>query len=468
MTPCSEKTSLFRLTSLLLIIILIEGFVSIGVEILTIRQLLPVAGGSVVVTSLVIGIFLLFLALGYRQGGAVQNNPLKTLRTNFIIAAIWLGIGLSYIFVFLFFYGIQKFFSTHIIYPLMAYLLLIIAPLIYLLGQTVPITMNLVKQNKSVGQIGGNALGLSTIGSFLGAIFTTLVLMHFLGVAWTVCINALLLLLLFLLLSENGESFFMQLFFVAAIAVAIYIVNKSIENTLFEFTNNYGDYQILDEYNATLKKGEKILSVNNAGSSFINEQKEGFPYIEMIKKIIFKEMQLRDVDILVLGAGGFTLSAENTYGNRFTYVDIDKQIKAAAVPRFIKQLNGDLIIDDARHYLHTSKKQYQVIVVDVYSSLINVPPHLLTREYMMEVKQKLKKNGTVVFNIIAKPTLADPYSKRIDNTIRSVFQNCTVVPLSYKQEPSNILYVCSNTDNQNDQTVYSDDLNTSSTDYFNW
>lgn len=468
MSAFSEKTSLLPLPSLLPLIILIEGFVSIGVEILTIRQLLPVAGGNVVVTSLVIGIFLLFLALGYRQGGLRQNNLLKTLRINFMMAAIWLGIGLSYIFVSTFFTVIQKIFGTHIIYPLMAYLLLIIAPLIYLLGQTVPITMNLAKQNTSVGRIGGDTLGLSTIGSFLGAIFTTLVLMYFLGVAWTVCINSLLLLLLFSLLSEDIQSFIIQLFFITIVVLTIYTLNNSVENILFKFTNNYGNYQILNDENSNLKKGEKILSVNNSFSSFINEHNKGFAYIEMIKKIIFNELGLRNADILVLGAGGFTLSAENTYGNRFTYVDIDKQIKAATVPNFIKQLHGHLTIDDARHYLHTSKQQYQAIITDVYSNFRTIPFHLLTREYMAEVKQKLAKNGTAIFNIIAKPTLADPYSKRIDNTIRAVFQNCTVIPLSYQKEPTNILYLCTNTSNQNDHTIYSDNLNTSSTDYFDW
>lgn len=68
------------------LIILIEGFVSISVEILAIRQLLPVAGGSVIVTSLIIGVFLLFLALGYKQGGKLHINPKKVLQTNFFIS----------------------------------------------------------------------------------------------------------------------------------------------------------------------------------------------------------------------------------------------------------------------------------------------------------------------------------------------------------------------------------------------
>ena len=56
---------------LLFLIIFIEGFVSVAVEILTIRQLIPFAGSNVVVTSLIIGIFLLFLSIGYWRGGKV-------------------------------------------------------------------------------------------------------------------------------------------------------------------------------------------------------------------------------------------------------------------------------------------------------------------------------------------------------------------------------------------------------------
>ena len=47
----------------ILFIIFLEGFVSISVEILAIRQLIPMVGNSVIVTSLIIGIFLLFLAM---------------------------------------------------------------------------------------------------------------------------------------------------------------------------------------------------------------------------------------------------------------------------------------------------------------------------------------------------------------------------------------------------------------------
>lgn len=450
------------------LIILVEGFVSIAIEILTIRQLLPVAGGSVIVTSLVIAIFLLFLALGYQQGGKQQHNLPYLLRRNFFVAAVWLGIGLSYIFIVTFFYYIQKISGPRIVYPLMAYLLLVIAPLIYLLGQTVPITMNMIKQNRPAGLIGGNTLGISTIGSFFGAILTTLVFMHYLGVAWTVFFNVMLLIVLSLFITENKASRIFQLLISLAAVWIIYSFNIKIGNSIFTLTNQYANYQIVNNKNPQ-HEDVKMLMINDTPSSLLDKNNKGFAYIEIIKKILFKDLKLRNADVLVLGAGGFTLSAENTYGNHFTYIDIDKQIKQTTVPNFIHQIKGNLIIDDARHFIRATQNNYQAIVVDSYSDMKSIPAHLLTREYILGISQHLSKNGIAVFNIVANPFLSDAYSKRIDNTIKSVFTNCMSIPIRYANTATNIIYACANKPSLAvDNTIYSDNLNNSTTDSFSW
>lgn len=457
----------FSITSILPWIILVEGFVSIATEILTIRQLLPVAGGSVVVTSLVIGIFLLFLALGYQHGGKQQQNLQNRLRSNFFAAAIWLGVGLSYIFIATFFYLIQKIVGSHIVYPLILYLLLIIAPLIYLLGQTVPITMNMIEQNRPAGVIGGNALGVSTMGSFLGAILTTLVFMYYFGVAWTVFLNFLLLITLSLLLTKKNSAFIFQIILSITTIWFVYYCNVKMENTIFTSTNQYANYQIISD-KSFLHDDAKMLMINDAASSLIDKNNKGFAYVETIKKILFDDLKLRNAQILILGAGGFTISAENTYQNQFTYVDLDKQIKKITVPQFISTMNNNLIIDDARHYLNTTSKQYQAIVSDTYSDIKSIPTYLLTREYLLQIRQHVSDNGVAIFNIVANPMLSDHYSKRIDNTIRSVFSNCMTIPMRFSNEKTNIIYTCVNNLFHPDKTIYSDNLNNSTTDSFFW
>lgn len=441
-------------------IIFIEGFASIGIEILTIRQLLPVAGSSLNVTSLIIGIFLLFLALGYQRGGKVEENLELVLRRNFFLAAIWMGIGLSYSFILAFFDLVHKLTGHHILYPLIAYLLLIIAPLVYVLGQTLPISMNMFSQNNRVSVIGGNSLGISTLGSFLGATFTTLVLMTFLGVAWTVFIISSLLLFLTILLNKKNIGL-IELFAVSCIVFLIYWLNIIYEKNNFALTNTYANYEIIKESN------KKILLINNTLMSSLDNHRKSFPYVEYIKVILFHDLNMRNSSILVLGAGGFTLSAEGTFSNKITYVDIDSAIKKLVVPQFIEKIEGEMIVADAREYIHNVKQQFNAIVVDVYNSL-NIPSHLVTQEYIRDIQKKLAPRGTAIFNIIANPSLSDPYSKRIDNTIRSVFNNCMATPLNFSHELTNILYVCTNTLNQKDHTIYSDNLNSASTDHFEW
>jgi len=453
---------------LLFLIILIEGFASIAIEILAIRQLLPVAGGSVVVTSLIIGIFLLFLALGYARGGQINDNCQQKLWLNFFMSALWVGIGLSYLFIAYFFAVIQAILTPHIIFPLVLYLVLIIAPAIYLLGQTLPITMNIVRQDKTAGLIVGKALGLSTAGSFLGAIVTTLVLMHYLGVAWTVFIVFILLIILTLLLSLSIKKVWPTFFLALGTIFFVYFININIESSQFILTNSHANYQILNHQNASLPENAKILVINDTLSSYTNH-KNAFPYIEMMAKIIFDDLKSIHAQILVLGAGGFTLSQNNTGQNHFTYVDIDDQIKKVLIPGFISKMKDQLVIDDARHYLITHDKKYDIIVVDVYSDYKAMPAYLLTREFMQQVKAHLNSmNSYALFNVIANPTFKDVYSRRINNTILKIFGSCTATPVRYFNGISNIVYTCSNSTDVTDQVVYTDNLNTSTTDSFNW
>ncbi|MBA3662121.1 MAG: fused MFS/spermidine synthase [Gammaproteobacteria bacterium] len=455
--------SQFTTNALILFIILTEGFVSIAVEMITIRQLLPVAGGSVIVTSLIIGIFLLFLALGYAQGGAYSGDARSLLRRNFLLAAFWLGIGLSYVFINYFFNFLEGVLGQHIFYPVILYLLVIIAPLIFVLGQTIPIVLNGLQTEKTAGRIGGQALALNTIGSFLGSIGTTVIFFHYFGIGFTIFINATLLLGLNLLLTRD-KDFVLTLLFAVSVSVFLFILNVSKESARFTLTNNYANYEVLK---LQQNSQEKILVINSGLSAYTNDHGQGFPYIEMIKKILFRDLKLSNKAILVLGAGGFSLSAENTFGNNFTYVDIDQQLLKVVVPHFRTEIKENLMIDDARHYLRIHQQLFDAIVTDVYSDVKAIPAQFLTREYMHSVHHHLTKQGIAIFNIIANPFLTDAYSKRIDNTIRSVFANCMVIPHTYADRPTNIIYSCKKADHP-DPIVYTDDLNRSTTDAFSW
>lgn len=444
---------------MLFIILLLEGFVTISVEILTMRQLLPFFGGSVVITSIIIGVFLLFLALGYWRGGQHQEDFLQKLQNNFIASLLVIGFGLSYFFISLFLKITLYSLGLSFLPALTLYLLLVLAPIVYWLGQTLPLSTNLFRQEQKISRISGSALFLSTLGSFSGALLTSLLFFQYLGVAWTVVINCALLFGLILYLQTRTK---LQWLSVGMLLAAMYLItgiNIHLESQNFIKTNNYGNYQV-----KSLDIGAKILEINLSSSSMLTAKKQGFAYIAFIRDLLFKQFRLENKDILVIGAGGFSLTAAGTNNNHFVYVDIDPAIKKIAEDHFLGQkIEGDFVGTDARYYLNTHPGLFDVIISDAYSNIISIPPALLTSDYFRQLRDHLKPSGLLVLNIIANPFLNDDYSRRVDNSIRQIFPFCTITPIRW-EALSNLVYVCLN--QSGDKAYYRDNLTTATFDFF--
>lgn len=442
----------------LLAILLLEGFVTISVEILTIRQLLPFFGGSVVITSIIIGVFLLFLALGYWRGGVHRNDFYKKLSRNFLVSLIWIGIGLNYSFIGSFFHWTINRLSLPFLASLTLYLLLILAPVVFWLGQTIPLTTNLFNQEQRVSRISGKALFLSTLGSFSGALVTSLLLFQFAGVAWTVVVNCALLFLLIILLKPQSGLSLSTLIFLGLILYFIKLLNVNYEKQFFKLTNNYGNYEIITTEQA------RLLRINLSGSSMITHKKEGFAYIEFIRHFLFNQLHMQHKKILVIGAGGFSLTAAGAATNDVTYVDIDPQIKDLAEQHFLEsKINGRFIGQDARRYLNETQEQFDVIVSDAYSHQQNIPASLLTADYFAQLSSHLKPSGLLVVNIIANPLFKNAFSKRVHNTILSIFPFCNIIPLDWSTL-SNVIYICPM--QTQDRVIYSDNLTGSTFDFY--
>jgi len=449
----------------LFIIVLLEGFVTISAEILTIRQLIPFVGNSVVITSVIIGFCLLFLAYGYRRGGQVTQNHAAILMRNFIIAALLISVGMSYFAITYWFHMWQTYISTYDLYPLLSYLLLVTAPLVYVLGQTVPLTLHLFPNSESIktGLLGGRILHINTLGSFLGAVLTSVLLFSLLGVAWTVVINVVILLGLSITLCHAPRQWASMGVALVVILPFAFVVNVMVERDHFLKTNHYANYRVSTYISPTYSA--KQFEMKNSDSSRLDQYDRGFPYVETIQKILFDDMGMRDKDILVLGAGGFTLSKPFQDANRFMYLDIDPDIKTISEAHFSGPIVGEFIAQDARQYLNTTDERFDAIVVDAYSSPLAIPQHLVTQQYFNSLPGALKPDGVVVINLIAHAQFADDYTRRVDNTIRSALGFCTSQPISHKKGVTNIVYVCY-PEHREDDALYTDNMNTATLDAF--
>ncbi len=439
--------------TLLFAIVFIEGFCSLGAEVIALRQIVPHMGSSIVVTAPTIGCFLLALAMGYHAGAKVEQDYLAVVSRNFLIAATLAGVGLAGVTVDLVF--------DHLNPSMLAYLSFIAAvlcPLAWLLGQTVPILTNLMKLERA-GQASGYALYYSTLGSFLGSLTLSLLVMQWLGVSAAVAICAVLLVVGFVLLRGRDVHTLLAGSAAIALIVAANMILRPVTETA------YANYAVIPvALDGAIDA--RAFKNNNSVASLIDRSDPPHyaRYVHHIRKILLEDLALRDKEILVLGAGGFTISHRETR-NRYTYVDIDPAIRKIAEQHFLGEAAlGAFVADDARRFVVRSAQRFDAEIVDVYSSHSSIPGHLVTREFWQGTRRALKPDGVLIANLILDGQLATPYARNLLATMESIYGRCAVEVLHRKQALSNVVVVCHNGNQPSADSLYVDERNTADFD----
>ena len=415
--------------------VFVEGFSSLGAEILALRRLVPHLGSSITVTAPTIGFFLLALALGYQAGGRVERGFLARARLNFLLAAGLIAVGLAG--------PVVDALFAHVRPVPLAYLIFIgavLSPVAWLLGQTVPLLTNLLRDERA-GARSGAALYWSTLGSFLGSLSLSLVVMQWLGVSAAVLVCALLLLALLPWLGDapgaRNWAELPRIGLVAAAAVGCNLVlPQQIETAYATYRTGRVSVPGMDD--------PRVFWINNQVASMIDhsDPPRYTRYIQRLRELLVAELGFREKKILVLGAGGFTLSHLEP-ANDYLYVDIDPAVRELAEREFLgTKTRGRFKAADARRFVADTNERFDAVVVDAYSALTSIPAHLVTQEFWQGTRRVLEPDGLMFANLILDSRLATPYARNLIATIQSVYGPCAVEILFRNRPLSNVLVQC--------------------------
>src|SRR6185436_20166663 len=111
---------------------------------------------------------------------------------------------------------------------------------------------------------------------------------------------------------------------------------------------------------------------------------------------------LKTVAAVGLGAG--SLSCHRKDGEAWTFFEIDPEVvRLARDPNVFRFLSGcapsaQVVLGDARLTLTASPQQFDLIVLDAFSSDA-IPVHLLTREALRGYLARLSPHGTILMHI---------------------------------------------------------------------
>jgi spermidine synthase len=440
---------------MLYFLLFIEGFIGLTYQIFFFRQLTPQVGSSSMVDAWTIGAFLGALSLGYFAGGKKADEPLSKFGRNLLITAIVGGVGMSSPFMSLYFSAVSP--SLGIMPGLVLYALLVVTPIAYLMGQSLPLLMQVSKWGRTDAEKGGNALSLSTIGSMAGAIVPITFLAPAIGATATLLLNTSLAITVGLFLYRKKKRAWFILLPISIFA-QMFLLFPYWGLSDGKFTSTaYSDIFIIHE-----KNGGRMMFAN--GLIMSSQDKAGInttAYIDHFQSTVSR-LELQNKNILVLGSGGFMAHSKNPGNNNFTYVDIDSELADWATEHFLfKEELVNVVVDDARRYLINSEDlTWDVILVDTYGSRYSVPEHLITIEFFNLLRSKLKRNGLFMMNSIQDPIFKSKYSRNIYNTVHHAFDYCHVVHVSPSIKISNVHYTCFNEEDTN--AIYQDDKHNAS------
>lgn len=463
-------------TALLFTIIIVEGYLVLSTELLAIRQTIPYIGSGTDTISIIIAAILMPLALGYQNGGQYKTkkffgrviNIRSRLILNITIAATFLFFGLGYLFMDIFFDWISYIGIKGRIYKTSIFCIVFLIVPVYLLGQTVPLISNFFTK-AHLPRITGKILFYSTLGSFIGAIFSTLVLMATLGVHHTLTLNFVLMAILVIMLNKKLNS--RSVYYMVTLALFALLLNSdSAVKSVFPAMRANNQYSIIQA--VISNGGRRELMINGNHSSSYNDFGHKHGYIKFAEEVMILPITNANParDILVIGAGGFTFGHNDT-NNSYTYVDIDKDLKPISERYILKEPIGEnktFVAEPARAFLYNTDTKYDAIYLDAYLGRASVPEHLITQEFFTQVKDHIKDGGIIMGNFIASPNFNTAFSRNLDNTLRSVFPHVSRHAIHnhyniWRNDPSqrsNIAYIYRHHDDYGVGHIYTDNKNT--------
>ncbi len=419
------------------IIVFLEWFTTLSVEILAIRRCVSVIGSNSITTSIILWVILVALSYWYYMWWKLASKSSKEK----IIKRLFLNIFLASIIYTVFSFPFENavltsLLNTGIWYAvsiLISMLILFFLP-VFLASQTIPLLNELIESDKK-SELVWKLLFYSTIGSFIWSITTSLVFFPYLWVTKTIILNWIILSLLSLIIVIKNKKYFKEYILIINIILLVIFCKLIIsdifdKNAVYAFDSSHNDIEIVD-YDIN----KRIMLLNWAYSSGIyTDTKESyFTYIIETQKII---EDLKPKNILVVWWAGFSLPY---YVSKFDFVenidvsDIDENLYNISQKYFLEEkLNNKVqFYWIPAEYLVNQKikewKKYDFIFIDAYTWK-SVPSQLLTKEFY-DWLNKIS-SWKIVFNYIFDQHKNSNYYKKTLNTLNKSLWNVYIKSVS--------------------------------------
>ncbi|MBI3136510.1 MAG: fused MFS/spermidine synthase [Bacteroidetes bacterium] len=383
----------------------IEGASVMACELFSAKMIAPFFGGSLYVWAAVLGITLFSLMSGYYLGGYVSE---KIKRQNLVYWILLLAGFFLAIMPHTSFWSMSATIELSVQWGTTISLMIFMFPPLLLMGMTSPIIINLINSSVSeTGKSAGSVYAISTLGGIVATFLVGFYLLPEFGIKWPCYFFGVLLTFFPLIALLKGKKLKAAVMIVPMFYMAF--VNSHQRTILsdqikirYESEGVLGQIKVIDMPYLTATRGWKTgrsLMVNNTAQTIMDLENPEYDlwdwsYFFPTAVSIYPPGS----DVLLLGLGGGTLVQQfKRLKFDIDVVEIDERVRDVAIEFFYIDPSTNIVIDDARRFINTCEKKYDVITLDLF--LNETPPaHVLTLESFERMKEMLKPGGMIMMN----------------------------------------------------------------------
>ena len=409
-------------------------------EVAAFRLLGNIFGTSNIVWTSIIGLILLYLAVGYFIGGRWADRSPKV--TTFFSIMAWGA----------FTTGLIPFLSRPVLLQASRTLAALNAPAtagaflgtmllfavpVTLLGCLSPFAIRLlISEPSKSGETSGKVYALSTCGSLLGSFLPILVVIPLIGTRLTYIFFAGVLLLIAItgLWVSSRTMALRHLWMLAALLGLGLFASRGnlrpVAGLIFEHESPYNLIQVVERKDTRyllLNEGQGVHSIYNPNTIKSSGTWDYYLTAPFFNSPPFLPSDVHNAAIIGLAAGTISRQYTEVYGEiPITGIEIDGDIITAGRRYFAMQQNNLHVIEaDGRVALANLTDKFSVIAVDAYR-LPYIPWHMTTQEFFNEARLHLQERGVLAINVGRTPNdrrLVDALSA----TLLTVFPSVHVI-----------------------------------------
>jgi predicted membrane-bound spermidine synthase len=390
------------------------GMSALAIELSAARLLGSVFGTSNLVWATIIGLILVYLAVGNLIGGhwADRSPRGQTLFSILAWAALMIGI-VPFISRPVLSLAADAFdlLNMGVLFGSFAAILILFSIPVTLLGTISPFAIRLsIVDLETSGKTAGRLYAISTLGSFIGAFLPPLVMIPLLGTTMTFLCFSLFLSLVALagLWLANARRRLLSLAWIPVVLViAMLLVNgraiKTSSGQIYETESAYNYIQVLEKDGIRmlrLNEGQGIHSVWHPERLDFGGPWEQFLAAPFFNPAPYDPGEIQRIAIIGLAAGTFAHQVSAVLGAvPMDGFEIDPEIIRVGRQFFdMNQPELAAIAEDGRWGLSRRDQRYSLIAMDAYRPPY-IPWHLTTQEFFQEVRQHLTEDGVVAMNV---------------------------------------------------------------------